>query len=208
MRLQIPRSFLAQAFWAIGSVCARHAQETTNRPGAPGSIRCQWKRWLRRHGIQYLVLVLCVLAASNSNAAVFGTVTGLVEDPQHQAIAHVLMTIRSPSSGWQRTTETDVDGRFVLQAVPTGDYVISAAMQGFRTIEKSIRVRPGTITDIGFAMPLGAIAETVHVVSKEGTVNTKSATTESLVGRDEIEHTPGALRTNSMDLVTQHVPGS
>ena len=160
-----------------------------------------------RTSIQYLVLVLCVLAASNSDAAVFGTVTGLVEDPQQQAIAHVLITIRSPSSGWQRTTETGVDGRFVLQAVPTGDYVISAAMQGFRTIEKSVRVRPGTVTDIGFAMPLGAIAETVDVVSNEGTVNTKSVTTESLVSRDELEHTPGALRTNSMDLVTQYVPG-
>ena len=161
-----------------------------------------------RNRIQYLVFALFVLLASNSYAAVFGTVTGLVEDPQQQVIAHVLITIRSPSSGWQRTSETDTDGRFVLQAVPTGDYVISAAMQGFRTIEKSIRVRPGTVTDISFAMVVGAIAETVDVVSKEGTVNTKSVTTESLVGRDEIEHTPGALRTNSMDVVTQYVPGS
>src|SRR5260221_8855551 len=138
MRLQIPRSFLALAFWAVGSVCARHAQETINRPGAPrGSLRRHGQRWVMRTSIQYLVLVLCVLAASNSDAAVFGTVTGLVEDPQQQPIAHVLMTIRSPSSGWQRTAETDVDGRFVLQAVPTGDYVISAAMRGFRTIEQS-----------------------------------------------------------------------
>src|SRR6185503_12705695 len=175
---------------------------------AQASIRCRCKQWIMRTSIQCLVLVLFVLAASNSDAAVFGTVTGLVEDPPPHAIAHVLMTIRSPSSGWQRTTETDVDGRFVLQAVPTGDYVISAAIQGFRTIEKSIRVRPGTITDIGFAMQLGAIAETIDVVSKEGIVNTKSVTTESLVGRDEIERTPGALRTNSMDLVTQFVPGS
>src|SRR5499427_6953706 len=161
-----------------------------------------------RNSIQCLVLALCVLAASNSYAAIFGTVIGLVEDPQQQAIAHVLITIRSSSSGWQRTTETGVDGRFVLQAVPTGDYVISAATQGFRTIEKSIRVRPNTVTDIGFAMALGAVTETVDVVSTEGAVNTKSVTTESLVARDELEHTPGALRSNSMDLVTQFVPGS
>jgi outer membrane receptor for ferrienterochelin and colicin len=161
-----------------------------------------------RNSIQCFVLVLCVLAASNSYAAIFGTVTGVVEDPQQQAIAHVLITIRSPSSGWQRTTETGIDGRFVLQAVPTDDYVISAAMQGFRTIDKSIRVRPNTVTDIGFAMALGTVSESVDVVSREGTVNTKSVTTESLVARDELEHTPGALRTNSMDLVTQFVPGS
>jgi hypothetical protein len=89
-----------------------------------------------RTGIQYSVLVLSLLAASHSDAAVFGTVGGLVQDPQQQAMAHVLITIRSPSSGWQQTAETDVHGRFVFQAVPTGDYVLPAAMPGFRTIEK------------------------------------------------------------------------
>jgi outer membrane cobalamin receptor len=39
-------------------------------------------------------------------------------------------------------------------------------------------------------------------------VNTKTVTTESLVTRDEIEHVPGALRTNSLDMVTQFVPGA
>jgi len=158
--------------------------------------------------IRCFVLGLCLLAASNSYAAIFGTVTGIVEDPQHQAVGQARITIRAPSSGWQYTTDTDVAGRFVLQAVPTGDYVISAAKPGFQTIEKSILVRPGTVTDVGFALTLGAMTETVDVVSQEGTVNTKSVTTETLVGRDAIERTPGALRTNSMDVVTQFVPGS
>ena len=90
-------------------------------------------------------------------------------------------------------------GRLARQAVPTGDYVISAAKSGFQTIEKSILVRPGTVTDVGFAFPFGVMTETVDVVSQEGTVNTESVTTESLVSRDELERTPGALRTNSMD---------
>ena len=129
VRLQIRRSFLARACWAVGSAYALRAQEPINRPGAaPGSVRCESKSWLVRTSIQFLVLAVCVLSASNSDGAVFGTVTGLVEDPQHQPIAHVLITLRSPSSGWQRTAETDVDGRFVLHAVRTGDYVISAAM--------------------------------------------------------------------------------
>jgi outer membrane receptor for ferrienterochelin and colicin len=155
-----------------------------------------------------LAVGLCALATSNSYAAIFGTVTGTVEDPQHQPVAQVRVTIRAPTSGWQDATDTDGQGRFVLQAVPTGNYVITAAKQGFRTIEKAILVRSGTVTVIGFALPLGAITETLDVVSNEGTVNTKSSTTGSLVARDDIERTPGALRTNSMDLVTQYVPGS
>jgi outer membrane cobalamin receptor len=161
-----------------------------------------------RTSIHWFVLGLSVLSASSSSAAIFGTVTGAVVDPQRQPVAQARITIRAPSAGWQDTTDTDVDGRFSLQAVPIGDYVISAAKPGFQTVERSIRVRPGTVTNIGFALPIGAITETVDVVSTEGTVNTKSVTTESLVARDEIEHTPGALRTNSLEMVTQYVPGS
>ena len=46
------------------------------------------------------------------------------------------------------------------------------------------------------------------MTAPEGTVNLKSVTTESLVTRDQIEHTPGALRSNSLDVVTQFVPGA
>ena len=156
--------------------------------------------------IRSFVLGVCVLAASNSDAAIFGTVTGIV-DPQHQAVGQFI-TIRAPSSGRQYTTDTDVAGRFVLQAVPTGRLRDFCGQIGATDDRKSILVRPGTVTEVGFALPFSAITETVDVVSTEGTVNTKSVTTESLVSRDELEHTPGALRTNSMDLVTQYVPGS
>lgn len=94
-----------------------------------------------RNTIRGLVLGVCVLAASNSYAAIFGTVSGVVQDPQHQPVAQVRITLRAPSSGWQHTTDTDADGRFLLQAVPTGDYVISAAKPGFQTLEKSILVQ-------------------------------------------------------------------
>src|SRR4029078_12306532 len=58
------------------------------------------------------------------------------------------------------------------------------------------------------SLPLGSIAETVQVTGTEGVINLKSVTTESLVTRDQIAQTPGALRSNSMDVVTQFVPGS
>jgi outer membrane receptor for ferrienterochelin and colicin len=158
--------------------------------------------------IRLVVLGVWILAASSSDAATFGTVTGAVADPQKLPVSQVRITLRAPSSGWQQSTDTDAEGRFVLQAVPIGDYIISAAKQGFQTVEQSIRVRPGTVTEISFALALAALAESVNVVSHEGVVNTKSVTTESLVARDEIEHTPGALRSNSLDMVTQYVPGS
>src|SRR5205823_8712678 len=64
------------------------------------------------------------------------------------------------------------------------------------------------VTSLTMPLQVGPVTETVEVTASEGTVNSKSATTESLVTRDEIEHTPGALRSNSLDAVTQFVPGA
>jgi len=57
-------------------------------------------------------------------------------------------------------------------------------------------------------LQVGDITESVEVTAAEGTVNSKSVTTQSLVTRDQIDRTPGALRSNSLDVVTQFVPGS
>ena len=96
-----------------------------------------------RTGIRGLVLVVVMLAASHADAAIFGTVSGAVVDPQGHAVAQVHVTISAPSSGWQGTADTDVDGRYVLKAVPAGNYVISSVKPGFETIEigKQRRIR-------------------------------------------------------------------
>ncbi|HEX9367548.1 MAG TPA: TonB-dependent receptor, partial [Vicinamibacterales bacterium] len=108
----------------------------------------------------------------------------------------------------QAQTQTTDEGRFAFTAVPAAEYTITATKPGFQTLEQGIIVRSGTVTPLALTLSVGAVAETVHVTGTEGTINLKSVTTESLVTRDQIEQTPGALRTNSMDAITQFVPGS
>jgi outer membrane receptor for ferrienterochelin and colicin len=154
----------------------------------------------------------CVMAigvwfvASIGHAAIFGTVEGIVDDPQHHPVPQANITVRSPVSGWQQQTESDADGRFALTMVPAGQYVVSVVKPGFQTLDRQVVVRSGTVTSLAFTLTVGAIAEKVDVVAE--VINAKSATTESLVTRDQIERTPGALRTNSLDMVTQFVPGA
>lgn len=85
---------------------------------------------------------------------------------------------------------------------------MSVAKDGFQRVEQRVVVRSGTVTSLSLRLHIGAIAETVEVTAPAGTIHTKSVVTESLITRDEIEHTPGALRSNSLDMVTQFVPGA
>jgi len=162
--------------------------------------------------IMWLAMV-CVFVSMSGLAAgqtvgIFGSVSGIVDDPQRRPIPQADITLRAQLSSWREQAQTDAGGKFLFTTVPAGEYVISAARQGFQTVEQRIIVRSGTVTQLALALPLGAVSETVHVTGTEGTINLKSVTTESLVTRDEIEHTPGALRSNSLDAVTQFVPGA
>jgi hypothetical protein len=148
------------------------------------------------------------LAAAVGQAAIFGIVTGVVEDPQHRPVPQAAVTLRAELSSWQEQSQTDAEGRFSFPAVPAGAYTATVTKAGFQTAEQHLVVRSSTTNSVALTLPIGAVSETVVVTAAEGSINTKSSTTGSLVTRDEINRTPGALRTNSLDLVTQFVPGS
>jgi outer membrane receptor for ferrienterochelin and colicin len=154
------------------------------------------------------VACLWLFAASIGHAAIFGVVGGVVEDPQHRPVTQAAVTLRAESSSWQEEAQTDTDGRFSFPAVPAGAYAVSVAKAGFQTTEQHLAVRSSTTSSLTIVLAVGTVSETVTVTAGEGTVNTKSSTTGSLVTRDEIARTPGAIRSNSLDLVTQFVPGS
>jgi carboxypeptidase family protein/TonB-dependent receptor-like protein len=142
------------------------------------------------------------------HAAIFGTVTGVVDDPQHRPVAQAEVTLRARLSSWQAQVQTDADGKFAFVTVPAGEYTVSVVRQGFQTIAQDVVVRSGTTTALTTVLPLGGLSESVEATATAGAVSTKTVTTESLVTRDEIERVPGAVRTNSLDMVTQFVPGA
>ena len=111
-------------------------------------------------------------------------------------------------SGWHEQMATDANGRFSFPTVPAGEYTLVVRKDGFQVVEQPVVVRSGTVNPLTIALPVGAVSETVTVSSGAERINRKSSTTESLVTRDQLDRTPGALRTNSLDMVTQFVPGS
>jgi len=155
-----------------------------------------------------LVWVLSVIHSATSSAAVFGTVSGVVEDPQHRPVPQARLTLRAQMSAWEEQSQSDAEGRFLFPAVPAGAYLLSVMKDGFQATEQSLIVQSSTANVTTIALAVGTMAETVTVIAPQQTINTKTATTESLVTRDQIERTPGALRSNSLDVFTQFVPGS
>jgi TonB dependent receptor/Carboxypeptidase regulatory-like domain/TonB-dependent Receptor Plug Domain len=154
-----------------------------------------------------LISALLLLTAT-AGATIFGSVRGVVHDPQHRPLQGAMVMVKARSSEWTRTTTTNSNGEFEFQSVPLGEYVVSVASPGFIQTVQDVVVISGTQPVLHFQMKVLAKSETVNVSATPEIVPTDTATPTTLVSREEIERTPGADRTNSMAMITDYVPGA
>src|SRR5438876_4626583 len=141
-------------------------------------------------------------------ATVFGTVRGIVHDPQHRPIQDVTVTLKAKTSSYVQTAQTDANGEFHFDAVPLGEYRVTASAASFASEEQTISVLSGTAPILHFELKLSAQAESITISADAGPAQLESITPTTLVNRLEIRDTPGASRTNSLALITDFVPGS
>src|SRR2546421_4525313 len=139
---------------------------------------------------------------------VFGTVRGIVHDPQHRPVPDVTVTLKSGNSSYVQTAPTDANGEFRFDAVPLGEYRVTASAASFASEEQTIVVLSGTAPILHFEMKLGSQSESITVSADVGPGQLESITPSTLVNRLEIQEPPGAVRTNSLAIITDYVPGS
>jgi TonB dependent receptor/Carboxypeptidase regulatory-like domain/TonB-dependent Receptor Plug Domain len=155
-----------------------------------------------------LLLFVLLLTASMAVATIFGSVRGIVHDPQHRPVQDAMVMLKSTSSDWAKSVNTDANGEFGFNPVPIGRYTITVASPGFVQGKQAVVVESGTEPVAHFQLKLAGAKETVNVSGAPVNVPTDSVTPITLVDRSEIEQTPGASRTNSLAMITNYVPGS
>src|SRR5580658_794887 len=90
--------------------------------------------------LYFLAVFSWLLVVSIASATIFGTVRGVVHDPQHRPIADASVKLKSATSEWTETTQTDQDGAFTFSAVPVGDYLVTVTKSGFADDQQSASV--------------------------------------------------------------------
>ena len=156
-----------------------------------------------------LVLLLAVLVASSSaGATVFGSVRGIIHDPQHRPIQGAMVMLRAKASDWAQTTNSDANGEFQFQAVPIGEYSVSVASPGFAQTAQDVVVVAGSVPVAHFLLEVAGTKQNVTVSGAPEVVPTDTVTPTTLVSRLDIQQTPGADRTNSLAMITDYVPAA
>src|SRR5258708_4854158 len=151
------------------------------------------------------VLFLLPLAGA-ALATVFGTVRGIVHDPQHRPVSGIQVVLKAKASEFTLNARTDDAGQFHFDAVPLGEYSVSIDDSNFVADQQSVAVLSGTAPILHFELRLPTQNQTV-VVSADA-AQTETVTPTSLVDRLQIQETPGASRANSLAMITDYVPGA
>ncbi len=135
----------------------------------------------------YLLLAASLLLYTQpARATIFGNIRGIVHDPQHRPIANASVVLKSSSSDWSQTTQTNQDGEFTFTSVPLGDYEVTATQSGFETAKQTLTVASGTSPILHFQLAIATVNQTAVVVGQADVANIDSVTPTTLVARQDI----------------------
>ena len=110
-----------------------------------------------------LVLVGLLASSLTALATIFGSVSGLIHDPQHRPVQGAQVTLRAANSDWTKTVASNDDGEFRFDTVPLGEYVVRVEQPGFASEEQKLVLNSGREARTHFSLTVAQAKETVEV---------------------------------------------
>jgi TonB dependent receptor/Carboxypeptidase regulatory-like domain/TonB-dependent Receptor Plug Domain len=160
----------------------------------------------RRNSVLLLLLLFAIVGTAR--ATVFGTVRGIVHDPQHRPIAEIEVVLKATDSDYTQKASTNAEGEFHFDSVPIGKYTVTVTKTGFASGVQTLAVLSGTAPILHFELQVATQAQSVTVTSEAPPAQAESVTPTTMISREDIASSPGASRTNSLAMITNYVPGS
>ena len=108
---------------------------------------------------------LIVTEAAFAQGVQTGILRGTVKDQQDRSVPGAAITVTSPALLGSRSTVSDVQGYYVIPALPPGSYDVKFELSGFATLTRSIVVPLGLTVEQDITMQPAGVTETVQVVA-------------------------------------------
>jgi Carboxypeptidase regulatory-like domain/TonB dependent receptor len=155
---------------------------------------------------QLIVIVALMASAMLFAQGYFGTVSGILTDPSGAVIPNAKVTLLDEQKGFQFSTTSNAEGRYLFASIPPGNYTVSAEIQGFQKTETThIKLNVSENSTANMTLKVAAAAQQVNVEAQKTTIATEDAVTGTVVDRRAINDLPIVDR-NIFDL-TYLAPG-
>jgi len=141
-------------------------------------------------------------------ATIFGSVRGVVHDPQHRPIPGSRVILKAQNSEWTESQDSNDNGEFQFTSVPIGNYTVTVTSQGFEPLQQDVIVQSDTSPVLHFPLAVAGVKQAVNVLGTPVEATTDSVTPTTTLSREDIRETPGADRTNGLQMITDYVPAA
>jgi len=126
---------------------------------------------MRRHWLITVLLLftlsfLSLNIVSSQSQSGSGVINGTIKDPNGAVVAGAQVNVRNEATGETRNATTDNDGRFKIDALAPGRYVVSVARSGFKSAERNISIEGGRTETVEIKLDIPETRAEVTVGAK------------------------------------------
>lgn len=140
-----------------------------------------------------MLLVPSTSWARQTIAEAAGSIVGTVHDGTGAVLPNVRVTISSVALMAPQTTLTGAEGRYRLGGLPPGEYRLSFALAGFRTLEPdAIRVGLGFTATVDVALTVATLSEQVTVTGRSSLLDRHSTALAETFDADRLANLPSS----------------
>src|SRR5580692_6380385 len=146
----------------------------------------------KRSFLTFSAAALLLLTSAYSAAQTDqGAITGVVQDSSGAVIANAQVTATNIDTGLALEAKSNNSGVFVFSPLKIGNYTVSASSKGFQTVSReNLHLDIQQRLNLNFALPTGAVTETVKVDSEAPVLQTQDAAVGQVISTKEINDTP------------------
>jgi hypothetical protein len=120
--------------------------------------------------LSLIVLTLAILGASVGVAlAAGGQITGTVTDPKGAVVAGAAITVTDPVSNQKFTATTDQQGRYKVEGLPAGTYILTVSAKGFGDLRReNIKVEEGASAAVDVRLEVAQVTAEIQISTRGG----------------------------------------
>src|SRR5262245_25387553 len=145
-------------------------------------------------------MVLALLAGIPAAASAQSAITGLVRDPSGAVLPGVAVQASSPALlEKSRTSITDRDGRYRIDNLPPGSYILRFTLEGWVSLERQgIEVTGSAATTVNVSLVFEPATSVITIVEPPDPVDVISLERRVTLGSDTVRSVPTARSYNAL----------
>ncbi|MGO4881481.1 MAG: carboxypeptidase regulatory-like domain-containing protein [Bryobacteraceae bacterium] len=143
-------------------------------------------------GLRYCVFIcgIGLLCGVVQAQAPVGSLTGTAHDTTGAVMPGVAIAIVNKDTGLRRDLSTSGEGAFTAASLPAGDYKVTAAADGFHSLEINATVQAGQVTTVDLPMEIGVANEVLSVKDEAAAIDYGSHAIAGVITQERIESLP------------------